>query len=288
MAALFLFTAAITSQNEAKAIADSDAGNATVVMDKPSFGYYKSGKAVDKNNTPLKLKLKSSKANQVIDEDKWFQNNKLSLKTYQVPNQNWGVSGNLPKGIDKEWDQLIVTSAFYDASYIYCTYGSDFSEGYILNIYNAKTKKMVYSFDFSSYRYSPKYVKADYDFIQQRINWAVIKDNVLYVSHSHNTYAKSSNNQNAYITAIDLSDRSILWRTKALVSNASNFLIVDGVIICGYGFTGESDYLYQVDLSTGKVLSKTPLKSAPSYIIKKGNSFYVRTYNTDYKFDIAR
>ncbi len=41
-------------------------------------------------------------------------------------------------------------------------------------------------------------------------NWAVIKDNVLFISHCHKTYAKSSNNMNAYITAIDLSDMSIM------------------------------------------------------------------------------
>ncbi len=43
----------------------------------------------------------------------------------------------------------IITSAFYDSSYIYCTYGSDFSQGYILNIYDTSTLKMAFSLDFS-------------------------------------------------------------------------------------------------------------------------------------------
>ena len=46
---------------------------------------------------------------------------------------------------------------------------------------------------------------------------------VLYVSHSHNTYAKSSMGTNAYIIAVDLVTGKILWRSAPLVANASNF-----------------------------------------------------------------
>ncbi len=288
MAVLLMLTGIGASFKEVEAAAALEADSTMTIMSKPSFDYYKSGKVQNKKSTPLKLKLVTSKTNQITDEDEWFQKNKLSLGTYQVPNSFSAISGNLPEGIDDTWNRLMATSAFYDTKYIYCTYGSDFSEGYILNIYDKKTLELLYSLDFSNYKYSPKYVKADYEFIQQKINWATIKDNILYISHSHNTYAKSSNNMNAYITAIDLKDMSIIWRTKALVSNCNNFVIVDGVIISGYGFTNESDYLYQVDINTGKILNKTLLKSAPSYIIKKGKFLYVRTYNTDYKFSISR
>lgn len=287
MAVLLMLTGIGARFKEVEAASALEADTTMTVMSKPTFDYYKSSKALNKKSTPIKLKVVTSKTNQITDDDEWFQKNKLSLGTYQVPNSFRAISGNLPEGIHDTWNMLIATAAFYDSSYIYCTYGSDFSEGYILNIYNKKTLELVHSLDFSNYKYSPKYVKADYDYIEQKINWATIKDNVLYISHSHNTYAKSSNNMNAYITAIDLSDMSIIWRTKALVSNCNNFLIVDGVIISGYGFTDEPDYLYQIDINNGKVLNKTLLKSAPSYIIKKGKSLYVRTYNTDYKFSIV-
>lgn len=270
-----------------KVLAASDESS-TIVMDKPSFDYYKSKDVINKSNPVIKLKTKSCKPNNITDDENWFKKNKLSMNKYEVPNPYANTSGNLPKGLAVTWDDLIITSAFYDASYIYCTYGLDFSEGYILNIYDAKSLKMVYSLDFSNYRYSPKYIKADYEFIQQKINWATIKKNVLYISHSHNTYAKSSKNMNAYITAIDLEDMSIRWRTKALVSNSNNFVIVDDVIMSGYGFTAEPDYLYQIDMNNGKVLTKIPVKSSVSYIMKKGNALYVRTYNTDYKFDIVK
>lgn len=261
----------------------------TIALEKPSFSYYISDKAATKKNKAVKLNVKSSKANNISEDDKWIEENKLTLNTYEVPNYYGNnATGNLPEELDTEWNDLFITSAFYDATYIYCTYGADYSEGYVLNIYNAKTMELKYSLDFSAYRYSPQYIKADYDFIQQRINWATIKGGVLYVSHSHSTYAKSSKNMNGYITAIKLSDKSVLWRTKALVSNANNFLMVGNVLITGYGFTDEPDYLYQIDSNTGKVLNKQLLKSAASYLIKKGKYIYVHTYNTDYKFEIVQ
>jgi hypothetical protein len=259
-----------------------------IMLEKPSFAYYISDKASTKKTKSIKLNVKSSKANNISEDDQWLKDNKLTLNTYEIPNYYSNTTGNLPEELDTEWNNLIITSAFYDSSYIYCTYGADYSEGYILNIYNAKTMELKYSLDFSAYRYSPQYIKADYDFILQRINWATIKGGVLYISHSHNTYAKSSKNMNGYITAIKLSDNSVLWRTKALVSNANNFLMVGNVIVTGYGFTDEADYLYQIDRNTGKVLNKQLLKSAASYIIKKGNFLYVHTYNTDYKFEIVQ
>ena len=261
----------------------------TVLLEEPPFSYYfTESKGSDKKTVALKLTEKSSKTNNITDEEDWLKKNKLSLNTYEVPNQFQNKSGNLPEEIDTKWNNLIITSAFYDDSYIYSTYGSDFSEGYILNIYDYNTLELLYSLDFSNYKYSPKYIKADYEYIQQRVCWAAIKNGVLYVSNSHSTYAKSSSNMNAYVTAIDLSDMSVIWRTNALVSNSNNFVIVDNVILCGYGFTNEKDYLYQINRNNGKILKKTSVKSAVSYIVKKGNSLYVRTYNTDYIFKLGK
>ncbi|WMJ87457.1 hypothetical protein [Anaerocolumna sp. MB42-C2] len=262
--------------------------NNPVLLPTPSFSYYKADKVTDNKNQPIQLVEKSKKANQITDDENWFINNKLSMNTLQIPIPSQNISDNLPDEIDGMWEDLPMTSAFHDDHYIYCIYGSDYSEGYILNIYDATSVRPVYSLDFSNYRYSPDYIEEDYDYIQQKINWASIKDNILYISHSHNTYAKSSKNMNGYITAIDLSDMSILWRTDALVSNSSNFQIIGNVIICGYGFTDEPDYLFQIDISSGKILDKKPLKSAASYIIQKDNVLFVRTYNTDYEFDIVK
>ncbi|HEX3022909.1 MAG TPA: hypothetical protein VHP81_11005 [Lachnospiraceae bacterium] len=288
IALLILTTIVDVSKVGMEVMAASEEEISTILMGRPTFRYFMSDKVIDVGNDSLELKLKSSKTNKITDDEEWFSRNKLTINIYDVPSPANHYTGNLPDGLDLYWGDLVITSAFYDTSYIYCTYGADYSQGYILNIYDVKTLDLVYSLDFSNYRYSPKYIEEDYDYIEQQIKWATVKDNILYISHSHWTYAKSSKNMNAYITAIDLTDMSILWRTKALVSNAYNFIVIDDVIFSGYGFTNERDYLYQIDMNTGKILDKTLLKSSVSYIVKKGNALYVRTYNTDYKFDIVQ
>jgi hypothetical protein len=249
-----------------------------ILMTTPPFSYYISDNTVRKEGQSIKLITKSYRPNEITDEDNWFISNNLTMNTYEVPNSYGETGGNLPIGIYAKWNGLIITKAIYDDTYIYCIYGKDYSEGYILNIYDFVTLKIVYSFDFSNYSYAPDYSDIDYDFIQQRIDWATIKNNILYISNSHSTYAESSNDKNAYITAIDLEDMDILWRTGALVSNSQNFLIIDNVIICGYGFTDERDYLYLIDIYSGKVLENIPLKTQASYILKKDNVLFVRTY----------
>lgn len=257
-----------------------------IVLHTPPFNYYKADEIIDIDVTPIEFRLKSSKANGIIDEENWFLNNHISINAYQVPNQFTGVTGNLPNQLDKNIEDLIVVKAFHDDLYTYCIYGNDYAEGYFLKIYDNKTYELLYCFDFSEYRYSPYFIASDYDYIQQCINWAILQDGVLYVSNSHSTFAASSKNMNAYITAIKLTDMSVLWRTNPLVSNASNFLMNGDIIISGYGCTYESDYLYQINKKTGETISKISLKGNPTYFVYKDDVLYVRTYNTDYEFEI--
>lgn len=258
------------------------------VMSPPPFEYYLSDKAKVKEVNPLKLKHKSDKPNEIIDEDVWFQENGLTLTDFLEPGQQpIDLIKYLPEQVDAYCGDLFIVKAFYDNAYIYCVYGPNFAEGYLLNIYDAKSYQLLYSLDFYAYLYSPDYIEDYYDYIPQGIQWATTKDGILYISHSHNTYAKYSNHMNAYITAIDLSDTSIVWRSEALKCNSDNFILLDDVIISGYGFTAEPDYLYQINRYTGEVIDQISIKSSPYYIIQKNNILYVRTYNTDYEFEIT-
>lgn len=268
--------------------ADDHTNTIPVLMETPPFSYYLSDRVKPEDTQPIQLTMISSTSNKITDVDQWFADHNLTYDAYELPNSLMSMPGNLPDEIEQQCDNLMITAAFYDDSYIYCTYGADFSEGYILNIYDKNSLEAVYRLDFSNYRYTPEYISENFNFIQQKINWATIKDHVLFIAHSHNTYAKSSNDMNAYITAIDLSDMSILWRTDPLVSNARNFQVIDDVIISGYGFTDEPDFLYQIDTSSGKVIDQLPLKTAAEYIIKKDNVLYVRTYNVNYEFEITQ
>ena len=95
------------------------------------------------------------------------------------------------------------------------------------------------------------------------------------------TYARSSRGMNAYITAIDTRTNRVLWRSQPLVSNSNNFEVIGNLIVSGYGFTAEPDYLYLLDKKTGDVRQRLAVKSKADYIIHKNNKIYVRAYDTD-------
>jgi outer membrane protein assembly factor BamB len=125
------------------------------------------------------------------------------------------------------------------------------------------------------------------------IRWALVDGDRLYVSHAHPTYAASSRGVNAYITALRIPDGAMLWRSQPLVHNGHNFALVPTstdpatnrpVLITGYGFTAEADWMYVLDAENGAVLNKTKVLSGPEYIVPQGEIVYVRAYNRDYAF----
>ena len=146
-------------------------------------------------------------------------------------------------------------------------------------------KGEVFELDFSDFEYAGDFKQSEKEFVRQQIRYAQIKDHILYLSIGHLTYAESSPH-NAYVAAVDLAEKKLLWKSQPLVSNAANFVIKGDVLLCGYGFTAEPDYIYQLDLGSGKVIDKTAVKSKADYLILKDNILYVRTYNTDYTFRI--
>jgi hypothetical protein len=58
------------------------------------------------------------------------------------------------------------------------------------------------------------------------------------------------------------------------------------VIFCGYGFTAEDDYLYQLDKNTGEVIDRLPLKKMPDLMAEKDDRLYVHTYSYDYVIQV--
>ena len=65
-----------------------------------------------------------------------------------------------------------------------------------------------------------------------------------------------------------------------------NFLVKGDVIFCGYGFTAEDDYLYQLDKNTGEVIDRLPLKKMPNLMAVKDDRLYVHTYSYDYVIEV--
>jgi hypothetical protein len=113
----------------------------------------------------------------------------------------------------------------------------------------------------------------------EELRWAREADGVLYVENAHLTYASATRRRNAYLTAVDLTTKKILWRSPALVANARTFVLAGDLIVAGYGFTAEPDFLYLLDRRTGHVLDRLPVPSAPEIIKRRGDLLHVRTYD---------
>lgn len=114
-------------------------------------------------------------------------------------------------------------------------------------------------------------------------NWACLDDGILFVGQYYNGYASTNT---CYIMAVELDTGDILWRSEDQTFNSRNFIVKEDVIICGYGFTAEPDYIYQLDKLTGEVISVTPVKTAVDCFVQKDGRLYVHTYNMDYVFSL--
>lgn len=233
-----------------------------------------------------KLSIEYTAPNEIIDEETWFEKNKLQLPKYEIPNQYRGIKGNLPPGTPTTFKGNMIIQAIHSDEYNMLIYGEDFSTGRYLLVTNKDMTECLYLYDFSNYMMSPVYMEQERMFVIQSLLWAQIENDTLYVSHSHKTYSNSSNGMNAYITAIDMKTSEVIWRTKPLVCNTSNFIIYDDMIVCGYGFSKEKDFIYTLNKSTGVIAQKISVKAGPYYIVPKDGKFHIRTYNTDYIFSI--
>jgi outer membrane protein assembly factor BamB len=111
---------------------------------------------------------------------------------------------------------------------------------------------------------------------------------LVYVSNAHLTYASATNGRNAYITAIDPERGTTVWRSPALVANARTFVVTGDLIVAGYGFTAEPDFLYLLDRRTGRVLDRLAVPSAPEVIRLRGGRLLVRTYDRSVVVRIVR
>ena len=140
--------------------------------------------------------------------------------------------------------------------------------------------------DFSAWTRAPEVVPGDEDFVEQWPTWVALRDDVLFVSTSHRTYARSSGGVNAQIAAIDLAAGALLWRSRPLVANAANFVLVGDHLISGYGFTAEPDFLYILEQRSGRVVSRTKVKTGADWLLTDGETLQVRCYDSDYTFAI--
>lgn len=156
-------------------------------------------------------------------------------------------------------------NSFYDDNYQYLWSGED------LYIFENGTGNCLYVLTYPTDKW---YING---------NNACLKDGIFYGASVTNGYAQPDT---CFMFAYDLENDKLLWRSADQTCNSMNFIVKDNVIICGYGFTSEDDYLYQLNLHTGEVLSRLKLKKQPDLLVYQDNTLYVHTYSYNYTIEI--
>lgn len=248
-----------------------------VVLEPPPLSYYAAPEAVRRDAGGISLELLEQHTNAIDDAHSWFSEHGLEL----------GSSLLVPPDVAAAIDGHDLIMAIPGEEYLTLIYADEQGRGRYLFLWSMQSRRYSHGFDFGSYMPASGET-ADDGSVTQDIDWAMVKDGTLYVAHSHQGYAVSSGGKNAYISAIDLQRRRLLWRSAPLVSNAANFVIIGNTIVCGYGFSAEPDYLYLLDAASGEQLRRIRLRTHPQYIVSKADRLYVRSYDSDYLFRVVQ
>ena len=172
----------------------------------------------------------------------------------------WYASENLSLPmIGTEWN------SFSDENYEYLWEGED------LYIYENGTGNCLYVLHYPTDKW---YVNG---------NNAYLKDGIFYGASVANGYAQPNT---CFMFAYDLENEKLLWRSADQSYNSMNFVVEGDVLICGYGFTAEPDYLYQINRNTGEIIDRLLLKKMPDLIVEQDGKLYVHTYSYNYVIEI--
>ena len=195
---------------------------------------------------PLKLQIISEEYNNIDWANDWYERENLSLPM-----------------IGNEWNH------FYDDTYEYL-WADD--ELYIFDrqISNSDTH-CLYVLQYPTDKW---YING---------NNAWLKDGIFYGASVTNGYAEPDS---CFMFAYDLEQDKLLWRSADQSYNSMNFVVKGDVILCGYGFTAENDYLYQINRNTGEILDRLELKKMPDLLVEQDGKLYVHTYSYDYVIDM--
>lgn len=224
----------------------------------------------EETQTAVTLALQKEEANDIIDTEDWIE--EVGLEQSHIGGQGGG---------------------YYLESDDYCFFPNTMSVGgwnsvcYQLILYDEYFDE-IGTYDFSNYVYPDSYDEVDNPYVAEGVIYAQLSPDkkVIYASVGHLSYA-SEEPETAFLMAISVEDGAVLWRSDKQIANAYNFVVCGDVIISGYGFTAEDDYVYLTNRYTGEVIDKIKLNSKPDYFCYKDGVLYVRTYDTNYEFWVA-
>ena len=196
---------------------------------------------------PYSLEILSETYNNITFADEWYN----ATEDVSLP-----MSG-------ENWD------CFYDENYTYqWDYTYQWEDGK-LSIFDGEN--CLYVLEYPTDKW---YVNG---------NNACLENGIFYGASVMNGYAQPDS---CFMFAYDLENEKLLWRSADQTYNSMNFLVKGDVIFCGYGFTAEDDYLYQLDKNTGEVIDRLSLKKMPDLMAEKDDRLYVHTYSYDYVIGI--
>ncbi|MDZ4660686.1 MAG: hypothetical protein SGJ18_03615 [Pseudomonadota bacterium] len=232
----------------------------------------------------MSLKQIYARPNSPKETNVWFSINEFQRPVCIITETQNECSPKIPK----EYQGLALVNAIHFAKGYFLVYGNKADEGHLVLMTDEEIKKADYAIDFSSYLNSPDFLPPKDLSISMGINYLKLEDDILYVSYGHKTFSKHTKGNNSFLTALKLPEGKPLWHSKTLVANSVNFITLGDYLVAGYGYTSEPDFLYLLNKRTGAVHQQIALKTGPEYIVHRANEVYVRTYNTNYIFEIER
>lgn len=237
-----------------------------IVIDNPSWEYYATDYPYEVGvDDFVTLSEISHESNDIVDDAEWFDE----------------------IGVDMPENGTIKDPGYKYVYELASQYSSYYHEFDTVTIHNNYTDRDEVVLDFSNFIIPDEIAAGDEDFVRECIRYVQAVDRVLYVSIAHRTYAESAPH-NAYIMALDMDNNyKVIWKSEPLICNSDNFAIVDGSIICGYGFTNEPDFIYTLNRYTGERMEKIKVKTGPDYFYAIDGKLYVRTYNTNYVYQLS-
>ncbi|MCM1048240.1 MAG: hypothetical protein NC433_07435 [Clostridiales bacterium] len=229
----------------------------------------------DKTAEPISLSLISETGNGISEPTVWVAENGLYLPMINGPLSESTIQVYREEGLDYDyWKQYTDYTLFFDENYVY-------EWNSIASVVDPNAEIYVYDLESRQYLYGAEYASDEWYLMG---NCAYVRDGILYTGNICRGYAMPNS---CYLFAYDLENDEMLWRSEDQTYNSMNFIVKDDVIICGYGFTAEDDYIYQLDMHTGKVISKTKVAKMPDLIVEQDGKLYVHTYSYDYVFEIG-
>ncbi len=216
----------------------------------------------DAPSAKVQLEKESEKKNQITDTAEWETKNALR------PIVHHGAGGALPAHVAPTLGQQPLRTAFIHADHAVAFYGD-------VLVVTAESGRAL-TFDVSrALSAGPRPFE---------VMFGQLVGKTLVLELAYNGYANESGGKNGYFAAYDARSGELLWVSDPLTGNAGEALVSGGSIVTGYGFTAEPDFVFVLDLATGKTEQKIPVKSGPELMRLKDDRLFVRTYDTDYVF----